>query len=103
MLTHCDGLGFALRARQIGYYSYMMPDIIVYSATDLHLEVPGLKIDQACDSQQICQYRYDNLKFLVRSRDRYFLFPSPWDSKTSRVIVLPDNDSIRVEFVPETR
>jgi hypothetical protein len=47
-------------------------------------------------------YRYDGLYLLQRSGDKYFLVTNVWENGewAGRLVVLPDDDTIRLEFPP---
>jgi hypothetical protein len=47
-------------------------------------------------------YRYDGLYLLQRSGDKYFLVTNTMENGVwaGRLVVLPDDDTIRLEFAP---
>jgi len=73
----------------------------LFSVTNLHLDGPGVtteRIGGAVEGEY--GYRYAGLYLLQRSGDKYFLLTDGWDEGKGRLVVLPDNSSIRVEFGP---
>jgi hypothetical protein len=90
-LAQALGRGQALRLERS---LSTQPGATVYSERRLYL--PG--VPEAALSSGGYQFRYIGLRLLVRSADRYFLIPNGWSRARGVVIVLKDNESIRVEF-----
>lgn len=72
----------------------------LFSATDLHIEGPGVTASSLRAKEGEYAYRYSGLYLLQRSGDKYFLLTDGWNQDQGRLVVLPDNSSIRVEFGP---
>jgi hypothetical protein len=70
------------------------PGAIVYSERPLYL--PG--VSEAALSGGGYRFRYTGLRLLVRSAGRYFLIPDGWTRANGVVVVLRDDESMRVEF-----
>ncbi len=73
----------------------------LFSVTNLHLDGPGVtteRIGGAVEGEY--GYRYTGLYLLQRSGDKYFLLTDGWNENQGRLVVLPDNGAIRVEFGP---
>jgi hypothetical protein len=72
--------------------------VVVYSAKSLHLSGSGVVESRlsAPDAQYL--YRYDGLRLVQRSQDRYFLIGDGWSPQDRRVILLQESDGIRLEF-----
>jgi hypothetical protein len=51
----------------------------------------------SCESRTV-RYRYDGLRLVQRSGDRYLLMSEQSDARTSRSIVLRETDAVRMEF-----
>ncbi|MFG1963066.1 hypothetical protein [Nonomuraea sp. NPDC049028] len=85
-------------ARQFQVDPSMLPSTVVYAARRLYLE--DLPETQFPDPNAMFRYRYTGLRLLIHSNRRYFLLPECWWATNSqaRVIVLPDDDSLRLEF-----
>ena len=77
-----------------------LPNVVVYSQDPLSLESSGVTVSQVTTTKGSYQYRYSGLKFLVRSNDKYFLLPANWPSSNPIAIILPDNETIRIEVAP---
>jgi hypothetical protein len=75
------------------------PSVVIYSERDLHLQGPGVVTQQLEGEDAAYRYRYSGLTFLLRSGDKYFLVPADWERSRDGVIALPDNDTLRMEFV----
>ena len=73
--------------------------IVLYSQDDLRIEGPGVEVVQF-DGDSKYRFRYTGLTLLLRADDRYFLLPGHW-SPGVRSVVVPVNDALRVDFLPE--
>jgi hypothetical protein len=72
--------------------------VTVYSPKDLQLDTRGVEETKLSEPDSAYRYRYDGLRLLQRSGDRYLLISELWDDRSGRVIVLRDTDAIRMEF-----
>lgn len=88
------------RAEQIVWWPEYSPNVIVYSQGSLGLEGPGVTQTIVSDPQSIYKYRYTGLRFLIRSDNKYFLLPLSKSRSPSNTIIIPDDDTIRVEISP---
>jgi hypothetical protein len=74
-----------------------LPRADVYSHADLAIGAPGVSRN-ALGTVAAPVYKYTGLHLLVLSGGRFFLLPDGWTLARGTVVVLPDNDAIRVEF-----
>jgi hypothetical protein len=76
-----------------------LPAVTVYSPKRLALGAPGV-IESAVAEPDTSSfgYRYTGLRFLQRAGGRYFLLSDGWMLTSGTVTVLPDDDSVRMEF-----
>ena len=75
------------------------PAVTVYSPKRLALEAPGVVESAVADPDTSSfGYRYTGLRFLQRAGGRYFLLSDGWTLTSGTVTVLPDDDSVRLEF-----
>jgi hypothetical protein len=51
------------------------------------------------DPEASYQYRYDGLALVLQSNDQYVLVPKDWSRREGVAMVLPRNDSVRLEFM----
>jgi hypothetical protein len=72
----------------------------LYSVADLHIEGPGVTAASFGGKEGEFAHRYSGLYLLQRSGDKYFLLTDGWNEDRGRLVVLPDNSGIRVEFGP---
>lgn len=72
--------------------------VTVYSPKSLEVDAQGVVETSLGTSESAYRYRYDGLRLVQRSGDRYLLMSERWDDRTSRIIVLRDTDAIRMEF-----
>jgi hypothetical protein len=79
-----------------------LESIELFSTKDLHIAGPGVRATTFTDANSAYRYQYSGLYLLQRSGDKYFLLTAGWDTGNGRLIVLPDNPSIRVEFGPSS-
>jgi hypothetical protein len=52
------------------------------------------------DPQAGYRFRYDGLRLLPQSGDQYLLLPATWSRRNGVAILIPRNDSLRLELVP---
>jgi len=74
-----------------------LPHATVYSAGKLSIAVPEVT-ETDVGTADAPLYRYTGLRLLVVSGGRYFFLHDAWTLRDGTVVVLPDNDSVRVEF-----
>ena len=72
--------------------------IVLYSTGDLRISAPGVTVT-ALRGNGPYHFRYDGLKMYSYSDGRLFLVPSGWTYTRPQVIVLTDDDAIRVEYI----
>jgi hypothetical protein len=77
--------------------SHLLPTAVVYSKERLAVTVPNVK-EESAGSEAAPLYRYTGLRLLVVSGGRIFLLNDGWSLDRGRVVVLPDNGSVRVEY-----
>jgi hypothetical protein len=74
-----------------------MPDAVLVSTEPLGITVPGVT-ETACDYDGKPSYRYDGLVLVLQSGNHLFLLPKTWTQTTGGALVLPQTDSLRIEF-----
>lgn len=74
------------------------PSAVVYAERDLHVEGPGVVKERLRGRESAFRYRYSGLTFLVRTGGKHFLLPDGWSRERGGVVVLPDEEGMRVEF-----
>lgn len=76
-----------------------LPAAIVHSVHDLHITAPYVSETRIATGEAgSFQYRYEGLYLLQRSGGKYFLVSDGWDEGRGRLIPVPDNESIRLDF-----
>jgi hypothetical protein len=93
------------RAKEVEGKLDERPSVTVYSAARLYIDdsghegsKAGVQEDSLPDIDGAYRYRYQGLRLLTRSNDRYFLLPENWSSLHPVTIILLDSDTIRVEL-----
>jgi hypothetical protein len=78
-----------------------LPGVVVYSEKDLQIRSPGVRagrlvgVDGAVTAYA---FRYDGLRLLEHVSGRLFLLPDGWTIDSGTMVVIPDDDRIRVEY-----
>lgn len=72
--------------------------VTVYSAKSLWIEAPGVVETRRSNPGAEYSYRYEGLRLLEQSGDRYFLINERWDEQQGRVIMLRETNNVRMEF-----
>jgi hypothetical protein len=75
-----------------------LPGVVVYSTAPLGLEGDGVAEDEVPGRGSAYRWRYDGLRLLVRSNERYFMVPVGWEPGRSTVVVLDEGPEVRFEF-----
>jgi hypothetical protein len=75
-----------------------LPPVTLLSAERMQIDAFGVDEATLEGSGSAYRYRYDGLYLLQRSGDKYFLLTDGWESDSGRLLVLTDNESIRLEF-----
>jgi hypothetical protein len=94
-LANIVGNGYAA---QVAANPRQLLAVTVYSPKSLEIHVPGVVETKVGNPESVYRYRYDGLRLLQQSGDRYLLMSKQRDAGMSRIIVLRDNDAIRMEF-----
>ncbi|GAA1850227.1 hypothetical protein GCM10009836_32530 [Pseudonocardia ailaonensis] len=75
------------------------PRLVLDTKERLYLDYGGIEeTSLPAGADQTFRYRYRGLRLLVESGERMFLVPAVWVPGTSRVLVLPDDGSVRVQL-----
>jgi len=77
--------------------SALLPTAVVYSKERLAVSAPNV-LESSAGTTAAPLYRYSGLRLLVVSGGRIFLLNDGWTLNDGRVVVLPDNGSVRVEY-----
>jgi hypothetical protein len=75
------------------------PQAIVYSEHSLNMRADGVGSVRCRDPEAAYRYRYDGLALVLQSNDQYVLLPKGWSRGDGVAMVLPRNDSVRLEFM----
>ncbi len=73
---------------------------MLYSERSLSLHAPGVREARFQDPEAAYRFRYDGLKLVLQSGDRYLFLPEAWPPTDGVAILMPRNDSLCLEFVP---
>ncbi|WP_374454323.1 hypothetical protein [Nocardioides sp.] len=74
------------------------PLVAIYSQRDLQIDVPGVTTEVLPGEDAGFRFRYTGLHLLQRTGGRYFLVPEDWSPSSAPLVVLRDEESIRLEF-----
>jgi hypothetical protein len=79
-----------------------MPQAVVYSENDLHLPGPSVRSVPLTGAHSAYRFRYNGLRQLVYSHERWFLLPAGWKhgNGATVIVVHDDPDSVRVDLAP---
>lgn len=87
-----------VRAQLLATTLSTKPSVVVYSAQSLSLHATGVR-EVICESPDAAyRFRYEGLKLVRQAGDRYLFLPATWSPVDGVAIVMPRNDSLRLEF-----
>jgi hypothetical protein len=72
--------------------------VVIYSTERIALNGPGVVVVEITQPGAKYHYQYTGLRLLARSPDRFLLLPLRWQHGRDRVLLLRDDDSIRVDI-----
>jgi hypothetical protein len=99
--------GLGVRGWRCGRFAYaaqiianprQLLAVTIYSSKSLDIYVPGVIETELANADSAYRYRYECLRLVQRSGDRYLLMSEQANAQTSRIIVLRETDTIRMEF-----
>jgi hypothetical protein len=96
--NYAEVLGGALADQ----FAATFPDkvrVVVYSSEPLHLDAPGVRTEVLGEDRTAWRYRYSGLRLMEHTGGKYFLVSDEWTLDRGNVIVLRDDERIRLEFV----
>ncbi len=73
------------------------PEIRLHSTRALDIGGTGVSLGYDASPGQDFHYRYDGLRLLVYSNNRFVLVSQQWQRGRSKVFVVKDNDSVRLD------
>ena len=75
----------------------------VYSPERLHIDAPGAQEERLPPKQSMYKYRYVGLRLLEHTGGHHFLVSDEWSPQYGVVVMLADDDPVRLEFVHDRR
>lgn len=78
---------------------YRQPGIVLYSAERLTISSPIVTETPVTAPDHKFGFVYRGLHLLIKTPEKYFLIPDDWDQDHGAVIVIADDDSIRVDVI----
>jgi hypothetical protein len=93
---HADAVG-RRAAMDIEQNIDALPRVKLYSPQPLAIGAPAVT-EAKLGSDASPVYRYDGLRLLEVSGGHLFFLPNGWTVRNGTVVVLPDNDTVRVEY-----
>ena len=88
------------RARQFVAELPLYPSAVIYSERSLNLHAPGVRETRCQDREAAYRFRYDGLKLVLQSGNQYLFLPQAWNPTNGVAILMPRNDTVRLEFLP---
>jgi hypothetical protein len=97
---YADALGRTDGVQLAARHFIDQPAVVVHSTKRLFLDpFGGVQETPLGGKDAAYQFRYSNLRLLIRSGGKYFLVPSSYSVADPVVIVLNDNDTVSVQFI----
>ncbi|MBA2529010.1 MAG: hypothetical protein H0V19_03440 [Euzebyales bacterium] len=77
--------------------------VVVYSPQRLNLDAPGVVEESLAGGDAAYRFRYRGLRLLDHTGSRFFLVSDGWTPDYGVVVVIDDDDPVRLEFVRDRR
>jgi len=71
--------------------------IVIYSTERIAIAGAGVNVDEIGQPGSKYHYQYSGLRLLVHSGDKYLLLPVGWQRGRDRVVIVRDDESIRLD------
>jgi hypothetical protein len=94
--------GDQLADKTAGHIHNLM-QVVVYSPQRLHLTAPGVTETPLAGDKSAYRYRYAGLRLLTHTGGHYFLLSDGWTPRFGVVMVVADDDPVRLEFINDRR
>ncbi|MER6179491.1 hypothetical protein [Streptomyces sp. NPDC001652] len=88
------------RAEQQASQLATAPAAVLYSKDRLGITGAGVREIRCGDARSGYLFRYEGLTLVIHSAGQYVMLPKGWTSSTGVAFVIPQTDSMRIEFVP---
>jgi hypothetical protein len=72
--------------------------VTLLSEGRLHIDSPTVSEEALPGGDSAYRYRYEGLYLLQRSGQRFFLVTDGWQRNQGRLLVIPDSETLRIEF-----
>ena len=79
-----------------------LPDAVVFSKQSLSLSIPGVEETACVNPEASYRYRYQGFAMLPPAEKVFVLLPKSWSPGSGVAVLLPKNDSVRMEFRRES-
>lgn len=76
-----------------------LTQVVVYSPKRLYLTAPGVTETRLADDKAAYRYRYSGLRLNVHTGGHYVLVSDGWTRRDGVVMLIADDDPVRLEFV----
>jgi hypothetical protein len=73
--------------------------VVMYSRQQLQINAKGVTETAVVGSETAYGFRYDGLVLFIRLGGKFLLLPEQWSPSNGAVIALPDNDTLRLEYL----
>jgi hypothetical protein len=80
-----------------------LTQVAVYASRRLHLTAPGVTETPIPGDKDAYRYRYTGLRLVLHSGGHYFLISDGWTPRHGVVLMLGDDDPLRLEFLRDRR
>jgi hypothetical protein len=100
--NYAELLGSSLAAETASTLAHS-PGVVIYSEQRMSITAPGVDEEALGGPDPAYRYRYTGLRFMEHTGGRYFLLSDGWTPQYGVVVVLADDDPIRLEFVRDLR
>ncbi|MBL7501684.1 hypothetical protein [Frankia nepalensis] len=84
------------QAAQVSRSLYNLPAVVLDTKDDLVIRYDGVEVFSLGNGE--FKYRYRGFRLLLASDDKFFLIPDRWTAASGAVLVVADDDAVRLQL-----
>ena len=74
------------------------PSVVLFSEQQLAISGTGVAVSEITQSDSKFKFQYNGLRLLIKAPGRYLLIPNQWRRGYDSVIIIPEDDAMRIDI-----